>query len=421
MNYQKIIGFVLTTLISVGIIPAQEARKQTLSLSQCVEIALQYNPLLLSSLDEYRASLARINQAKEFPQPTLSFDSDLQPRLFDFKGSREFYAGLSQTLEFPGKRRLRGEIASRESGEILAEIELLKLDLIFQVKQAFFNLLLAQEKNKYAQQDLALSEDFLQKAELRRSAGDIAEVEALRARVETSKAVNAVRISENEERLAAAKLNFLLARRKMEPLKISGEWEKTDILLDIEEFKRRAFSVRPEINKINLAMEREALKKNQARFSLLPDFNVGVSQHRIMGELKTWDITISAPIPLFFWQPLKGAIAESEATMDSLKRQADHLRDAISLEVEEAVLNANTAGSQIALFEYGILKQAEEVYNTFLFSFQKGEIGGIELIEARRSLMEGRKAYADAVYNNAVTLAALEKSIGQSLEGSRHE
>jgi outer membrane protein TolC len=107
--------------------------------------------------------------------------------------------------------------------------------------------------------------------------------------------------------------------------------------------------------------------------------------------------------------------------MDSLKRQADHLRDEISLEVEEAVLNANTAGSQIALFEDGILKQAEEVYNTFLFSFQKGEIGGIELIEARRSLMEGRKAYADAVYNYAVTLAALEKSIGQPLKGSRHE
>lgn len=263
MNYQKIFGLVLTTLISAGIIPAQEAKEQTLSLSQCVEIALRRNPLLLSSLDEYRASLARINQAKEFPQPTLSFDSDLQPRLFDFKGSREFYAGLSQTLEFPGKRRLRGEIASRESGEILAEIDLLKLDLTFKVKQAFFNLLLAKEKNKYAQQDLALSEDFLQKAELRRSAGDIAEVEALRARVETSKAVNAVRISENEERLAAAELNFLLARRKMEPLKISGEWEKTDILLDIEEFKRRAFSVRPEIKKINLAMEREALKKTK--------------------------------------------------------------------------------------------------------------------------------------------------------------
>jgi outer membrane protein TolC len=55
----------------------------------------------------------------------------------------------------------------------------------------------------------------------------------------------------------------------------------------------------------------------------------------------------------------------------------------------------------------------------FLFSFQEGEIGGIELIEARRTLVEARKSYADALYNYDITLAALEKSVGQSLEGEQ--
>ena len=71
----------------------------------------------------------------------------------------------------------------------------------------------------------------------------------------------------------------------------------------------------------------------------------------------------------------------------------------------------------IELFEKDILTQAEEVYNMFLFSYQEGEIGSIELIEARRTLLEARKAYADALFNHGVALAALEKSIGQSLEG----
>jgi outer membrane protein TolC len=423
MIIRKIVSLFVVTLGISGLFlfGAQEAKENSLSLEQCLTIALRQNPLLLSSLGQYRASLARVNQAKALLQPSLDFDSDLQPNIFNFKDSGESYLGFSQTLEFPGKRALRGKIASRESDEILSEIDLLKLDITFQVKQAFFGLLLAQEKLKYAHQDLELSQDFLKKAELKHAAGDVAKVEVLRARVEASKAANAVRIAENEKRLAAALLNFLLGRRRYEPLEIQGEIKRPIVALDVDELRQRAFSFRPEIKRINFALEKEGLKKRQAYMSYLPDFDLGISQHRLEGEQKTWDFTIAFPIPIFFWQPKKGEIAEAEANIESLKREADHLKNAISLEVEEAFTNALTARNQIKLFEEEILAQAEEVYNMFLFSFQEGEIGGIELIEARRTLIEARKSYADAIYNYDVTIAALEKSVGQTLEGGKDD
>lgn len=170
-----------------------------------------------------------------------------------------------------------------------------------------------------------------------------------------------------------------------------------------------------------MALEKEALKKKQAYLSYLPNFDIGISQHRLVGEQKTWDFTLSFPIPLFFWQPKKGEIAEAEANIESLIRETEHLKNVISLEVEEAHTNALTASNQIRLFEEEILAQAEEVYNMFLFSFQEGEIGGIELIEARRTLIEAGKSYADALYNYNVTIAALEKSVGQRLEGGNHD
>ena len=157
---------------------------KVLTLEQCILIATSQNPMVLSSQQQYQAALARINQAKAFEQPSLDFDSDLQPKFLDFKGSGESYIGISQALEFPGKRLLRGKIATRESEEIMQDIEQLKLDLVFQVKQAFYNLLLSQEKLKYAQQDLELAQDFLKKAEVKFDAGDIAQVEVLRAKVE---------------------------------------------------------------------------------------------------------------------------------------------------------------------------------------------------------------------------------------------
>jgi outer membrane protein, heavy metal efflux system len=419
-NMMNIILFVLWISCSSLSAPDQSPPAlETLTLEQCIGLALEQNPLVLSSLDQYRASLARVNQAKAWSQPSLDYDSDLQPGLFDFRGSGESYFGVSQTIEFPGKIGLRGKIASKESEEILADIDLLKLDLSFQVKEAFYGILIAQEKLKYAEQDLELTQDFLNKAEVKHAAGDIALVEVLRARVEASKAANAVRVAGNDVRLAKAQLNFLLARKKYEALNVQGDIKRPFVSLDLKQLKARALDFRPEIRRIGFSLERESLRKKQGVLSYLPDFDLGLSRHRLVGEMTTWDFTLSFPVPLFFWQPKKGEIAEAEALMKSLQNEEVHLRNAISLEVEEAYMNALTAGQQITLFEQQILTQAEEVYKMFLFSFQEGEIGGIELIEARRTLIEARKSYADALFNYDITIAALEKSIGQSLEGEQ--
>ena len=91
-----------------------------LTISQCIEISLSQNPLWLSSEHDVRASLARIERAKARPRPNLDFDSDLQPGFLDFGGSGESYLGVSQILEFPGRRGLRTRIARLESEEAAA-------------------------------------------------------------------------------------------------------------------------------------------------------------------------------------------------------------------------------------------------------------------------------------------------------------
>jgi cobalt-zinc-cadmium efflux system outer membrane protein len=409
-----------TGLIGWLLAETQEG-SEALTLDQCVAIALNQNPLLQSSQQLYQASLARVQQAKALAQPSLDFDSDLQPRLFNFRGSGEAYFGLSQDLDFPGKRGLRGNIASRESNELEMDTELLKLDLVFQVKEAFYGLLLAQEILKYTEQDLELARDYLQKAEIKFEAGDVARVEVLRARVEAAKAENSVRAASNDVRLAKARLNFLLARKKYESLEIAGEFKRESPEFTLAELQQKALVVRPEIRRVGYSMEKESLRKKLGYFSYLPDFSLGLSRHRLTGELTTWDFTISASIPLFFWQPLKGEIAEAEANLAAFSKELEHVSNAIALEVEESFSYALMASRQIELFEKEILTQAEEAYNMFLFSFQEGEIGGIELIEARRTLIEARKSYADALNNFNIALAALAKSVGQDLEEIRHD
>jgi outer membrane protein, heavy metal efflux system len=392
-----------------------------LTLKQCIDISLARNPLWLSAEEDYQASLARVRQAKEIPQPSLGYDSDLQPKLLDFRGSGESYFGVNQTIEFPGRRSLRGKIAASESREVLADKDLLRLDVVFQVKEAFFSVLRAEERRKYAVQDLELARDFAEKAQAKYEAGDVARLEVVRAGVEASKAATALKLAENEVLLAKAWLNYMLGRAKFEPLEIHGDLVRAPVPIDREALVERALEARPEISRLQASLEKEARRKSDATLSYLPDLDLSLSRHRLAGEATTWDLTLSFPIPLFFWQPARGRIAEARAHIRSLERQSEDLRNRISLEVGEACFNARTAAGQIALFEKEILRQAEDVYELVLFSFQEGEIGGIELIEARRSLLEARRAYADALYDHSLTIAVLERSVGGPLEGDSDE
>ncbi len=416
---RRILPLLITVLLGMGCLWSQTAEDKAFTLEKCVSTALEQNPLILSSLQHYQASLARIHQAKAFAQPSLNYDSDLQPSFFNFKNAGETYLGLSQPFEFPGKQSVRGKIASKESDELLADIDLLKLDLTFQVKQAFYGLLLAQEKLTYAQRNQELAQDFLNKAELKHEAGDVAQVEVLRAKVEAATAANEVRAVANDVRLAKATLNYLLFRKKYAPIEIVGKLKQDPIKLDFDLLLQRALITRPEMRKIAFSLEREHLQKKSATMSYLPDLELGINRHRVEGEGSWWDVTLSMPIPLFFWQPKKGEIAEAEANINAIQKEADHIKNTINLEVEEAYMNAITAENQIQLYETEILSQAEEVYNMFLFSYQEGEIGSIELIAARRTLLESARSYADALFNYEAAVAALERSIGQTLEGER--
>lgn len=400
---------------------AQDAAPGELTLERCIEISLSANPLWLSSEHDVEASLARVERAKAFPQPSIDLDSDLQPRLLDFRGSAETYIGLSQTIEFPGRRALRTRIARLESEEVRADRDALRAELVYQIKEAFYAVLLTEEKARYAAQDRDLARDFLKKAEVKFEAGDIARVEVVRAGVEASRASTALTLAENQVLLDKARLNYLLGRRELDPLSLRGELKRQPVIIDLERLAARAQVARPEMIRMKARLDGAGAKIKEAGLSYLPDFDLGVSRHRLSGESRTWDFTLSFPVPLFFWQPARGQLAEAKAGRQSLERQAEHLSNTIRLEVEQAALQAKAAGEQIARFETGILGQAEEVYNLLLFSFQEGEIAGIELIDARRTLIEARRSYADAQYVYNLTLAGLERSIGGPVGGDEND
>jgi outer membrane protein TolC len=398
---------------------AQEATlSRPLSLEQCLSIALDNNPLILSSYQKYLASQARINIAKAWPQPSLTIDYELEPKLFDTAHSGEQYFWLNQTIEFPGRLHLRKKVASLESMETEKNLEELKLSVAYDVKEAFFGLLLAEEELRYSQQNLDISRSFEGMVDLKNSTGEVPQVEVLRAKVELAKATSLVKSSENKTRIARARLNTVLGRQLSEPVEIQGELKQPALNISLEEAAEKAFSSRPEIRKVEYSILKTQTQKKQAYLSYLPDFDLGLAKHRVEGT-NFWDFNLSFSIPLFFWQPKKGEIAEAEVMTRALQQEKVYWQNMVSLEVEEAYQQVQLAQEQIDLIEREILSQSQKVYDMFLYSFQEGQIGGLDLIEARRTWIEARLSYAQTLYQHAVSMAALDKALGITLRGQK--
>jgi len=385
---------------------------EALTLSQCLEIALTNNPLLLSNYDQYQAVRARVNIARSFPQPEILLDYPLQPTFFSPWRSEEKFFWVNQTVEFPGRRYLRTKTASLEARETYQDYESLKLSVAYQVKEAFFNLLLVEEQLKFARENLQLNRNFTDMVLVKHSAGEVSRAEVLRAQVELARAETLVKRYETEQEIMAARLNVLLGLDRDRKLNIQGELRQPLLSVSFEQAREAALAARPEIKKVDYSVARSLAQKKQAYLSYLPDFNLGFARHQIEGA-KYWNFSLSFSVPFFFWQTKRGEVAEAEALIRSRQKEMVYWQDLISLEVEEAYRQVLCCQQQIKLFEEKILDQAEQVYQLFLFSFKEGQIGGLDLIEARRTWIESRITYAEHLCQHAISLAALSRAMGK--------
>jgi len=88
------------------------------------------------------------------------------------------------------------------------------------------------------------------------------------------------------------------------------------------------------------------------------------------------------------------------------------MRNTIVQDEQKACRRVNKAGRQDLLRQQGILPQAREIYDMFLFSYQERGIGGIELVEGRRTLNESRKSCAKVRCEYGLALAPSVKRRG---------
>ena len=160
------------------------------------------------------------------------------------------------------------------------------------------------------------------------------------------------------------------------------------------------------------SVEQSGWKVEFERESRVPSVTVNGSYWREIGR-EAVQGGLSVPLPL--WYRKQGEIASSLAERRREEAELLRARNELTRAIHQHYQDARTTADLLAVFDKGLLKQAQEALRLARFSFQQGASSLLEVFDAQRVQRQIQMDYAQARYDLAVSLARLERSVGGPL------
>ncbi len=398
---------------------ADPLQAQVLDRETAVQRALANNPQVIAAQQVWEAARARAIQQSALPGPELALEYEELPgiaRIGDF-GVRSY--GATQTIEFPFAWWRRGQ-AARQAAEStrLSALEMMRLDIGTRVKIAFDRVLLEQKRLDYAQQNAELAQSFSEKAQRRLEAGDVAELEVLRAEVGAGRAANRVAAARGFLSVAKAELNTLLAQPGRAGLEIRGDLHYRSVSLDLQDLQSKALKRHPDFLGAEWKVESSLSAQGAARAAFIPAVDVGIyreTARTAAGNDGSWRVGIALQLPLWGAARQRGELAEAKAAAGQAIAEKDATQNQIALAVESLFIEVQTSEKQVLLFQERIVREAERSFAIANRSYAEGKVTYLELLEAQKTLVEVREEYAAALFNYRTALYRLERASGGAL------
>lgn len=393
----------------------------TVDLPTLIREALRANPEILAARKAVEAARARIVQARSLDDPELNIESWAIPlnQPTNFNQANTHMVNVRQRFPFPGKLRLRGEVASQEEAMAVARYQAKEREVIAAVKKSYADLFLADRDIQITQEQLDLLERILKTAEVRYTVGKVTQQDVIKAQVEQSDLINRLIVAEQERQSAEARLNRLLNRPTDAPIGRTAELEPPPAAFKQEDLFRLTIDSSPELQEAVSGVKRAELSHELAiRNQKYPDFMLGLGywyapqrsfQHTYAGML-----TLTIP---FFWTKAKHDKEVEEASAQMARAEASYqaIKNLAFLEVRDNLVKSDAARKSVTLYRTGLLPQAELSLKAAEAAYQTGRLEFTGLLEAERALRDVRLGYYQALVALEQSLADLERAVGRDI------
>lgn len=400
-------------MMSIALIKPSAAEEggKRYSLEEILTLAEQRNPSLSVFQANVEAARGALASARAYPNPEamIEFGTGKPLDAPNAQSKREQRLEVSQSLEWPRKRASRTRAAESGVGVAQGSFDDFRLELRAQVKEAFFETVLAQQTAQVAAQNLTTARRLVESATLRVESGEAPELELIRARVEVFNVTREARRAHNRLLTTKAALNRLLAGALGETFDVVGTPPRRDAAYELPALIGRALAAHPLITRQERALKAAGYALSEQRQARVPDLTVTGSTGEEIDK-RSSAIGLALAVPLF--NQRRGDIVTARAEQARAQAELTQTRLDLTNLITQEYENYRLAIDQLNTFEEGLLKQADEALRIAQLSYEQGELDLLNLLDAQRVQRATLLEYYDAQFELQTALARLERATG---------
>src|SRR5712692_7353536 len=313
----------LFCLALVGVSSAQESTPhQAQAVTPLAELLAEAenNPQIESARQGWQAAKQVPTQVSTLPDPqfTLQHLSVGSPRPFAGYTNSDFaYIGLgvSQDIPYPGKLRLKGEIAKREADVSQQQIETVRRAVLAELKTAYFQLAYLSKTLAILEQDGELLKQVGQAADARYRSGMGSQQDLLQAQLQQTKLLREIAMHHLEVGKLEARLKQLLNRPQDSPDIEPAELAETPLVQTYADLLAATQTQNPEIAGSRKMIEKQSLQVDLARKDFYPDFNVQYMWQRTdPTQFRAYYmLSVGVRVPIYRGRKQRPELAQAEA------------------------------------------------------------------------------------------------------------
>jgi outer membrane protein, heavy metal efflux system len=393
-------------------------------LSVLLEEAEKNNPQIEAARQSWQAANQVPTQVSTLPDPQFNVQQVNvgSPRPFAGYTNSDFaYVGLgvSQDFPYPGKLRLKGEIAKRDADVVQQQYESARRAVLAGVKSAYFQLAYLSKTLGILESDGELLQQVEKAADARYRSGMGNQQELLRAQLEQTKLLREITMHHLEVAKLQAQIKQYLNRPQSSPDIEASELPETPLPLIFEKLLTAAKEQNPEISGAEKMVERQKLQVDLAHKDFYPDFNVQYMWQRTdPTQFRAYYmLSFGVRVPIYRGRKQRPELAQAEAALRRSRSESEVQTQQVAFEVQTNYETAQKTAELLKIYREGLLPQARAGFQAGIAAYQSNRQDFQALLASFLDVLHLDEECWKIIAERETALARLEQLTGLSLRG----
>jgi outer membrane protein TolC len=420
------ISVILLSVVLVGHAFAQESPPShtgtITALSDLLAEAEKNNPQIEVARQSSQAAKQVPTQVSTLPDPQFNLQhvSVGGPRPFAGYTNSDFaYLGLgvSQDIPYPGKLRLKGEIAKREADVSQQQIESVRRTVLSELKASYFQLAYLSKTLSILEQNGELLKQVEQAADARYRSGKGSQQDLLQAQLQKTKLLREIAMHHLEVGKLEAQLKQLLNRPQDSPDIEPTDLVETPLVQTYAELLAAAQVQNPEIVGAKKMIEKQSLQVDLARKDFYPDFNVQYMWQRTdPTQFRAYYmLSVGVRVPIYRGRKQRPELAQAEAEKLRAGSELQVQSQQIAAELRAQYVLAQRTSELLKIHREGLSPQSRSEFQAALAAYQSNKQEFQALLTAFLDVLRFDEEYWQNLSEYETAIARLEQITGLAL------